>query len=51
VLDDLKQVTQGAQVRTFQYDSLRRLRQGVNPETGTINYGYDQNAGIEVEIE
>ncbi len=46
VLDDLKQVTQGSQTRTFDYDSLRRLRQAANPESGTVTYGYDQNGNL-----
>jgi RHS repeat-associated protein len=28
-------------IRTFQYDSLGHLTQSNNPETGTINFGYD----------
>ena len=42
-LDNLVQVNQGIQVRSFNYDSLGRLRQANNPETGTINYNYDFN--------
>src|SRR6185369_907288 len=37
-LDDLTSVTQGAQTRTFVYDSLKRLTRAINPESGTINY-------------
>ncbi|MGJ5817974.1 RHS repeat domain-containing protein [Paludibaculum fermentans] len=39
-------MTQGSQTRTFDYDSLRRLRQAINPESGTVTYGYDQNGNL-----
>ncbi len=32
--------------RTFTYDSLSRLTQSVNPESGTINYTYDANSNL-----
>jgi RHS repeat-associated protein len=38
-LDNLTGVTQGAQTRTFVYDSLKRLLSATNPESGTICYG------------
>ena len=40
-LGNLVTVVQGVQTRTFQYDSLSRLKQAVNPESGTISYAYD----------
>jgi RHS repeat-associated protein len=46
VLDDLIGVTQGSQGRTFQYESLKRLTQAVNPETGAIGYSYDGNGNL-----
>ena len=39
-LDNLTQVTQGSQTRTFNYSSLGRLISATNPESGTINYAY-----------
>jgi RHS repeat-associated protein len=32
--------------RSFQYDSLSRLTQAVNPESGTINYSYDADSNL-----
>ena len=41
LVDNLKTVTQaGAQQRTFEYDSLRRLRKASNGERGTTRYKY-----------
>ena len=52
VLDDLTGVTQGAQTpRTFVYDSLKRLKQAVNPESGTTNYTYDENSNLQTKID
>ncbi len=45
-LDDLTSVTQGSQTRTFAYDSLKRLSQAVNPESGTISYTYDSDGNV-----
>jgi RHS repeat-associated protein len=45
-LNNLVQVNQGVQVRTFGYDSLSRLRQANNPESGQINYNYDNNGNL-----
>lgn len=33
-------------IRQFNYDSLSRLKKAVNPESGTIVYGYDDNGNI-----
>lgn len=44
VNDNLVGVAQGSRNRQFFYTSLNRLRQTVNPESGTIDYTYD-NAG------
>lgn len=46
VLDNLTTVLQGAQTRTFVYDSLKRLTSVSNPEHGTISYGYDANYNL-----
>ena len=32
--------------RSFQYDSLGRLTQAANPESGTINYSYDAASNL-----
>ena len=46
VLANLKTVTQGAQTRSFTYDSLSRLKTAVNPESGTVSYVYDDNGNL-----
>jgi RHS repeat-associated protein len=48
-LGNLKKVTQGAQVRQFFYDSLSRLKEAQNPESGTINYTYDSNGNLQTK--
>ena len=40
---NLRTVTQGAQTRTFNYDSMSRLTDATNPESGRVNYTYDAN--------
>jgi RHS repeat-associated protein len=49
VLGNLTTVTQGTQIRTFTYDSLTRLRTAINPESGTVNYQYDDNGNLLVK--
>ena len=44
-LNNLTLVSQSSQTRTFCYDSLKRLRRAVNPESGTIAYAYDASCG------
>ena len=39
-LDNLVQVSQGAQTRSFLYSSLSRLLSATNPESGTTSYTY-----------
>ena len=51
VSDNLTTVTQGAQTRTFTYDSVSRLRSAVNPESGTISYQYDDNGNLLVKTD
>ena len=51
VFDNLTIVSQGSQSRTFTYDSLSRLRTAVNPESGTINYQYDDNGNLLVKTD
>jgi len=45
-LDDLTGVNQSGLTRSFAYDSLKRLLSGNNPETGTINYAYDNDGNL-----
>ncbi|MFN0141274.1 MAG: RHS repeat domain-containing protein, partial [Pyrinomonadaceae bacterium] len=45
-LNNLTTVTQGVQTRTFTYNSLSRLMSATNPESGTIQYGYDGNGNL-----
>ena len=45
-LDSLTTVAQGAQTRTFVYDSLKRLTSASNPESGTVTYSYDNNGNL-----
>ena len=40
-LDNLTNVNQGAQTRTFAYSSLSRLTSAINPESGQMTYSYD----------
>jgi len=47
LLDDLISVVQnGSRQRTFTYDSLSRLTQATNPESGIISYSYDANGNL-----
>ena len=50
-LDDLTAVSQGAQTRQFVYSSLKRLTSANNPETGTINYGYDNSGNVTSKVD
>ena len=51
-LDDLTKVTQVGQspspnmVRNFGYDGLKRFMSAQNPESGTVNYQYDNNGNL-----
>jgi len=45
-LDNLTNVTQGVQSRSFVYDSLKRLTSAANPESGTISFQYDANGNL-----
>ena len=46
-LDNLSSVVQGAQTRTFVYDSLKRLTSATNPESGTVTSEYDANGNLD----
>ena len=45
-LDNLTQVIQGAQTRTFAYDGLSRLTQETTPEAGTITLSYTNGGAL-----
>ena len=51
IFGNLTNVTQGSQTRTFSYDSILRLRSGLNPESGTISYQYDDNSNLVVKTD
>jgi RHS repeat-associated protein len=44
--NNLLGVNQSGQTRTFTYDSLNRLYQAINPESGTVTYTYDANGNL-----
>jgi YD repeat-containing protein len=45
-LGKLRTVTQGARSRTFDYDPLGRLVTANNPESGIVEYRYDDNGNL-----
>jgi RHS repeat-associated protein len=45
-LNNLTTVNQGAQARSFSYSSLSRLLSATNPESGLIQYVYDNNSNL-----
>lgn len=51
VLGNLKKVMQGGQQRNFVYDGLSRLKEAQNPESGTINYKYDENGNLKAKLD
>jgi RHS repeat-associated protein len=46
---NLTKVIQGVQVREFFYDSLSRLKEARNPESGTVLYAYDLNGNLQTK--
>lgn len=48
-LGNLTHVSQGAQTRTFQYDSLSKLKQASNPESGTTSYTFDAGGNLKTK--
>ena len=46
VVDNLVGVIQGEQTRTFLYDSIGRLKQETNPESGLTRYEYDSDSNL-----
>src|SRR5215207_6657960 len=51
VFGNLTKVIQGIQQRTFNYDSLSRLRSATNVESGTVSYHYDDNSNLIVKTD
>jgi RHS repeat-associated protein len=52
VLNNLTQVTQGSQTRTFAYDSMQRPTSATNPESGTLTVDeYDKNGNVLVSTD
>ncbi len=45
-LNNLTTVNQGTQTRSFTYNSLSRLMSATNPESGLIQYLYDNNGNL-----
>lgn len=50
-IGNLTFVFQGTQTRSFNYTSLSRLSQAINPEGGTINYEYDENGNLKKKLD
>lgn len=46
IRDNLIQVNQGVQTRSFVYDSLSRLTSATAPESGTTSYTYDSGGNL-----
>ena len=46
LLDNLTSVAQGGENRSSLYNSLSRMTQASNPESGTIGYSYDNNGNV-----
>ncbi len=46
---NLTNVAHGVQGRTFAYDSVSRLVQATNPESGTTSYTYDSNGNLKTK--
>jgi RHS repeat-associated protein len=49
--ENLTQIIQGGQTRTFTFDSSNRLKQATNPESGTFQYAYDGNGNLISKID
>jgi len=45
-LRGITKIQQGAQTRSFSYDSLSQLTDSTNPETGHIHYVYDNDGNV-----
>ena len=51
ILNNLTTVSQGTQTRSFVYDNLSRLKSATNPESGLIQYAYDNNGNLTSKID
>lgn len=45
-INNLRKITQGEQIRTFNYDTLSKLISETNPENFTIQYFYDRRGNL-----
>ena len=50
-LNDLTEVTQGSETRSFSYDSLARLSSALNPESTSLAYVYDNNGNVTLKTD
>ena len=50
-LDDLSQVNQTSQTRTFTYDTLKELLSATQPESGTTWYTYDLDGNVKTKTD
>jgi RHS repeat-associated protein len=50
-LGNLTVVTQGVQTRRFNYTSLARLAEAINPESGSSSYEYDDNGNLKTKTD
>ncbi|RMG02314.1 MAG: hypothetical protein D6735_10395, partial [Acidobacteria bacterium] len=48
-LGNLRKIIQGVQTREFFYDSLSRLKEAINPESGVVKYTYDANGNLKTK--
>ena len=50
-LGKLVSVSQGSQSRSYSYDLLGRMTQAVNPESGTVNFTYDNASNLQTKTD
>jgi RHS repeat-associated protein len=50
-LDNLCQIAQGEQIRTYVYDPFSRMISATNPENGTVTHAYDENSNLKEKID
>ena len=50
-LNNLTNVVQGVQTRTFVFNSLTRLTSANNPESGLTTYAYDNNGNLTSKVD
>ncbi len=51
VLNNLTQVSQGVQTRTFNYDSMGRLKDATTPEAGLVSYTYTNFSRVQTRTD